>query len=99
MSGSEFLHRLYLLERILHETLKYTNNSSKISLKNPFKEIECMNGFLLKWKKQQQLTVGHTRLAKLYGIVRLLFHIFNDYNIEMSVHINLKRAWLNNGVH
>lgn len=48
---------------------------------------------------EKKLTVGHTRLAKSYGIVRLLFHIFNDYNIEMSVHINLKRAWLNNGVH
>lgn len=61
--------------------------------------LKKLNAFkvLFNWKKK--LTVGHTRLAKSYGIVRLLFHIFNDYNIEMSVHINLKRAWLNNGVH
>lgn len=45
---------------------------------------------LIKLKKK--LTVRHTRLAKSYGIVRLLFHKFNDYDIEMSVHINLKRA-------
>lgn len=34
---------------------------------------------LIKLKKK--LTVRHTRLAKSYGIVRLLFHKFNDYDI------------------